>query len=60
MPRCYHCGEILSDEWIKKQGASLMGKTGGLTKSRGSKGGKKAADAKWAKVRAEQAQEKTT
>jgi hypothetical protein len=55
MPRCYHCGEILSDEWLKKIGASLMGKKGGKAKSRGKGGARKAANALWAKRRAEAA-----
>jgi hypothetical protein len=27
MAKCPHCQQILSDEWVKKEGASLMGKS---------------------------------
>jgi hypothetical protein len=33
MARCYHCGQVLDDEWMRKQGASLMGKKGGKNKT---------------------------
>jgi hypothetical protein len=33
MARCYHCGQVLDDEWLRKQGASLMGKKGGKNKT---------------------------
>jgi hypothetical protein len=26
MAKCPHCNKILADEWVKKEGASLMGK----------------------------------
>lgn len=34
MARCPFCNAILDDEWIKHQGASLMGKEGGKAKIR--------------------------
>ena len=45
MSKCYHCGAILSDDWIKHEGASLMGKEGGKNKSRHS--AREAALARW-------------
>jgi hypothetical protein len=47
MARCYHCGAILSDDWIRKQGASLMGKKGGETKARTREQAKAAGKARW-------------
>lgn len=34
MARCPHCNKILPDVWLKKMGASLMGKTSGASKAR--------------------------
>jgi hypothetical protein len=35
MVQCYHCNKVLNDQWVKKQGASLMGKKGiGKSKAR--------------------------
>jgi len=34
MARCPHCHKILSDAWVRKHGASLLGKTGGKAKAR--------------------------
>lgn len=34
MARCPKCGEILDDAWVKKAGATLMGKSGGANKAR--------------------------
>jgi hypothetical protein len=46
--RCPHCNHILSDAWLRKVGASLMGKVGGSVKRRRTSG-KVAAQARWAK-----------
>lgn len=35
MARCPFCNEILEDDWVKKIGATLMGKTSGERKARG-------------------------
>jgi hypothetical protein len=34
MSRCPFCNHILEDKWLKKQGASLMGKASGEAKAR--------------------------
>lgn len=34
MARCPFCNEILEDSWLKKMGASLMGKASGVVKAR--------------------------
>jgi hypothetical protein len=47
MSRCYHCGKILSDAWVKKQGAALMGKASGESKRRST--ASKAARQRWLK-----------
>ena len=49
MSRCIHCGKILPDEWIIREGASLMGRRG--EKSRSPEKARKAAQARWAKER---------
>jgi hypothetical protein len=49
MSKCYHCGKILSDAWMIKQGASLMGKSGGPLKARSRKQAQVAAKKRWAK-----------
>jgi hypothetical protein len=48
MARCYHCGKVLKDDWLRKIGASLMGKKGGVTKKRVTSG-RPAAKARWSK-----------
>lgn len=48
MARCPHCDHILSDEWLRHVGASLMGKKGGACKRRVTSGSI-AANARWAK-----------
>jgi hypothetical protein len=48
MARCPHCDHILNDDWLRKVGASLMGKKGGSCKRRATSG-KVAAQARWAK-----------
>jgi hypothetical protein len=47
MSRCIYCGKILPDEWIIREGASLMGRRG--DKSRSTENAQKAARARWAK-----------
>jgi hypothetical protein len=47
MARCYHCGKILEDAWLKRQGAALMGKTSGQAKARSPELARKAALARW-------------
>ena len=57
MARCYHCGKILSDDWMKKQGASLMGKTGGEAKARANS--REAARARWDREKEKKKKTKT-
>ncbi len=45
--RCPHCDHILSDEWLKKVGASLMGKKGGAAKARSREQTQAAARSRW-------------
>jgi hypothetical protein len=45
--QCPHCGKVLDKKWLKKIGASLMGRAGGQAKARS--GAKAAAQARWAK-----------
>jgi hypothetical protein len=47
MSCCPHCGEALSDDWIKRQGASLMGKSGGKSKARATERMQAAALKRW-------------
>ena len=47
MSRCPHCNEILSDDWVKRQGASLMGKKGGAVKARDYEQASNAARVRW-------------
>lgn len=56
MSKCYHCGKILSDDWIRKEGASLMGKKGGANKARSREQAQAAANARW---KAEKKKKKT-
>jgi len=49
---------VLSDKWIQKNGASLLGKTGGKAKARNN--AQAAAQARWDRVRAEQKKKKRT
>jgi hypothetical protein len=46
MAKCPKCGAILSDEWLKKEGASLMGKAKGKAKRRSN--ASEAAHQRWA------------
>jgi hypothetical protein len=47
MARCPYCDHILEDTWVKKIGASLMGKAGGANKARPS--ARAAAKKRWKK-----------
>lgn len=51
MSKCYHCGKVLSDDWIRKQGASLLGKKGGTNKARSREQAQAASRARWEKAR---------
>lgn len=52
MAKCPFCNQVLSDDWVKKEGASLMGKTAkGKRKSR--KNAKAAAQERWDKDKKE-------
>jgi hypothetical protein len=47
MAKCYHCGKVLNDAWLKRVGAALMGKTKGIAKARSSELARKAALKRW-------------
>jgi hypothetical protein len=47
MPKCPHCGKILSDDWVKREGAALMGKASGRSKARSRAQAKAASRARW-------------
>jgi hypothetical protein len=49
MPRCPFCGHLLTDVWVARRAASLMGRTRGPTKARTN--AKAAAQARWDRVR---------
>jgi hypothetical protein len=49
MARCPFCKHILPDKWVRKQGAALMGKTGGEAKARNN--ARAAALARWARAK---------
>jgi hypothetical protein len=49
MARCPFCDHILRDAWVKRMGASIMGRTSGEKKARNN--AKKAADKRWREVR---------
>jgi hypothetical protein len=51
MARCYHCGKVLEDAWLKRQGAALMGKASGERKARSPELARKAALARWERTR---------
>jgi hypothetical protein len=53
MARCYHCGKVLEDAWLKRQGAALMGKASGERKARSPELARKAALARWEGTRKE-------
>jgi hypothetical protein len=49
MATCPHCNAPLSDDWLKRNAASLMGKVGGKSKARTN--AKQAARARWDRVK---------
>jgi hypothetical protein len=51
MSRCPFCDTILPDAWVKKQGATLMGKASGQAKARSSAKARAAAEIGWKKRR---------
>jgi hypothetical protein len=52
MSKCYHCGKVLKDAWIIKEGARLMGKKlTGSGKARTTEQARKAAQARWDKAK---------
>jgi hypothetical protein len=53
MSKCPFCGHVLADDWLKRQAASLMGKTKGPAKARAN--AREAADARWERARAAKA-----
>jgi hypothetical protein len=53
MARCYHCGKVLDDAWLKREGAALMGKASGERKARSPELARKAALARWEGARKE-------
>jgi len=48
-PRCYHCGKVLNEDWLRSQGARLMGRKGGSNKARSPETARKAALVRWGK-----------
>jgi len=57
MAKCPNCGVVLSDTWVKKNGASLMGKSGGKAKARSN--ARAAANARWKRHKAKKGKEAT-
>jgi hypothetical protein len=49
MAKCPYCKHVLEDSWLKKMGASLMGKTGGASKARSLEATRAAANKRWQK-----------
>lgn len=47
MARCPHCNKVLTDSWITKEGASIMGRAGGKNKRRAT--AREAAMTRWKK-----------
>jgi hypothetical protein len=47
MARCPFCNKILSDVWIKHEGAALMGKASGQSKARSRAQAKAASRTRW-------------
>jgi hypothetical protein len=47
MAQCPFCKKILSDEWVKHEGAALMGKASGQSKARSRAQAKAASRARW-------------
>ena len=53
MARCPYCDHVLSDEWLKSTGATLMGKTSGENKARSREAAAASANERWERVRTE-------
>ena len=53
MSKCPYCDHILPDVWLKKIGATLMGKTSGENKARSTESASGAANQRWERVRIE-------
>ena len=49
MARCPFCDHVLEDNWLKKMGATLMGKASGKSKARSREMTQAAANKRWAK-----------
>jgi hypothetical protein len=47
MPKCPFCKKILSDDWVKREGAALMGKASGQSKARSRAQAKAASRERW-------------
>jgi hypothetical protein len=47
MPICPFCKKILPDDWVKRQGAALMGKASGQSKARSRAQAKAASRKRW-------------
>jgi hypothetical protein len=45
--RCPFCSKILSDQWLKRQGAAMMGKARGKAKARAKENAVRAARERW-------------
>jgi hypothetical protein len=55
MARCPFCDRVLDDAWVKKAGATLMGRASGASKARTNS--KAAADKRWADFESEKTEE---
>jgi hypothetical protein len=51
LARCPHCDKVLSDDWIRENGASLLGRAGGRAKARNAEQARAAAQARWTKAK---------
>jgi hypothetical protein len=49
MAKCPYCNHVLEDFWLKKMGASLMGKSSGASKARSRAVTSAAAKKRWRK-----------
>lgn len=45
--KCYHCGKVLEDAWLRKAGASMLGRASGEAKRRSPTKARKAARKRW-------------
>ena len=57
MSRCPYCDKILPDNWLKAQGAALMGKASGQAKARSSETARIAAEIGWKKRKKKKAKQ---